>query len=315
MKSWKAREAAHRRALELARRAAQSERRSHTLPRASATDSTEDDPTVARAKQVITDWLARLDQLYGVPFEYLVPDYRMLPPESIRWAFLDPNWLARANDGALSVGRQSTFDALLDRQFEDEIASSVSLAVPLQRSKLRGVPLPQDVSVGGTLAVLLIRSALVSGYPGLEVKATNSAGHAVQLVRMDHLAADVLLVIFAELPAEVELVEPAEGLHFGVREENGAPTTLLRSLQPGSLGRQVTNDGTAVAVNLAWRNDDPTLGVLDIAASCAAIGDALQRHDGWPAGKSLGSGELAIEMVRAPGLQRFVPNTSGGEEP
>jgi hypothetical protein len=33
----------------------------------------------------LNNWLARLKLLYGVPFNYLVPDEGMLPPESIRF--------------------------------------------------------------------------------------------------------------------------------------------------------------------------------------------------------------------------------------
>ena len=51
----------------------------------------------------VSAWLADLQVLTGVPFAYLVPDSRMLPPESIRFFAVDPNWTAALVDGALSI--------------------------------------------------------------------------------------------------------------------------------------------------------------------------------------------------------------------
>ena len=50
-------------------------------------------------------FLAHLRLLVGVPFEYLVPDSRMLPDESIRFFYLDRSWTDRLVDGAISVGK------------------------------------------------------------------------------------------------------------------------------------------------------------------------------------------------------------------
>ena len=58
----------------------------------------------------LTKWLGKLALLTGVPFNYLVPDERMLPLESIRFFYLDPNWVAALSDGAFSIGRNLTAD-------------------------------------------------------------------------------------------------------------------------------------------------------------------------------------------------------------
>jgi len=52
----------------------------------------------------IEDWLARLLLLYGVPFNYLVPDLHMLPAESLRFFKVDFNWVEALVDGAYSLG-------------------------------------------------------------------------------------------------------------------------------------------------------------------------------------------------------------------
>ena len=53
-------------------------------------------------------FLAHLRLLVGVPFEYLVPDARLLPDESIRFFYLDRSWTDRLVDGAISVGKIGT---------------------------------------------------------------------------------------------------------------------------------------------------------------------------------------------------------------
>ncbi len=53
----------------------------------------------------ITEWLSKLQLLRDVPLNYLVADENMLPPESIRFFYVDPNWIQALTDGALSIGR------------------------------------------------------------------------------------------------------------------------------------------------------------------------------------------------------------------
>src|SRR5688500_7702091 len=56
-------------------------------------------------------WLGQLLLLHSLPFNNLVADARMLPPESIRFFFLDRNWLDSLLDGALSVAQLSAPDS------------------------------------------------------------------------------------------------------------------------------------------------------------------------------------------------------------
>lgn len=67
----------------------------------------------------IEESLGRLMLLYGVPFHYLVPEEDMLPPESIRFFYLDPGWLKCLLEGACSVGRSSRADDLVDQHLRN----------------------------------------------------------------------------------------------------------------------------------------------------------------------------------------------------
>src|SRR3984885_3921005 len=53
----------------------------------------------------LVDWLTKLKLLYGIPFNYLVPDEQFLPMETLRFFQVDPDWINSLTDGALSVGR------------------------------------------------------------------------------------------------------------------------------------------------------------------------------------------------------------------
>jgi hypothetical protein len=53
-------------------------------------------------------FLAHLRVLVGVPFDYLIADSRLLPPESIRFFYIDRSWTDRLVDGAVSVGKIGT---------------------------------------------------------------------------------------------------------------------------------------------------------------------------------------------------------------
>ena len=58
-------------------------------------------PKVFTLPEVVRTWLARLRMLEGVPFQHLVPDAELLPPESIRFFHLDREWTDALTQGCL----------------------------------------------------------------------------------------------------------------------------------------------------------------------------------------------------------------------
>lgn len=178
----------------------------------------------AEELSIITSWLKKLQKLQGVPFEYLVPNENMLPPESIRIFQIDQNWMEALVDGASSVGRTTQF--ALDH---DRAAANL----------LRGDTKDSDIPVCG----FLLRSAIVAGWPGLMIKAFASESDTVPvpLVRQAHLAKDVMLCLFTGDFTIVKIQQPLEGLHFGADFSDGAYTKELRSLTAGAdFGTSVT---------------------------------------------------------------------------
>jgi hypothetical protein len=149
----------------------------------------ENDPDVITVAQ----WLGGLLLLGGVPFDHLAADARMLPAESIRFFYIDPNWTGAMIDGALSVGlgssEESAIQAVLTTQLE-RMALDAALA---QRASALGQPPSRPPT--GPICGLLIRSALVTGWPGLVVKGF-LAGAKTDLLRLEVIAPNVLVCLF-----------------------------------------------------------------------------------------------------------------------
>ncbi|RDW58743.1 hypothetical protein BP6252_13219 [Coleophoma cylindrospora] len=58
--------------------------------------------------QLVLSWVLDKMFLSGIPFQYLVVDQAYLPPESLRFFHIDPNWMDAFLDGALSLGNHLT---------------------------------------------------------------------------------------------------------------------------------------------------------------------------------------------------------------
>ncbi|MBI1298839.1 hypothetical protein GC175_28230 [bacterium] len=169
----------------------------------------------------VENWFARLNRLEGIPFNYLLPAEQMLPAESIRFFHLDEAWISSLLDGALSIGRATTFDHAYDR---DQL-----------------MHLAANRYTGAT--GFLMRSAVVAGWPGLLVD-----GYAeriddnnftpvhlpVSLVRMARLSDNVLLCLFGGETQTIDIHLKPEMLHFGVARNSGEPVGYHKLLRNGT---------------------------------------------------------------------------------
>lgn len=334
----------------------------------------------------VTDYLAKLALLYGVPFENLVPDSRMLPPESLRFFYVDANWIESLVDGALSTGTHSNRDIRFSRVMRDVVREVTNEAAREVRSNLRGtappaslggiivgsrpgpfqitstsrsvtitvdtgIPVtktvlltvgnraPADVAVelntgftglaavsansSGVLTLstltagaliklgpgtansvlgltsvragLLMRSLIVSGWPGLEIvgytSATEDETTRIKPLRIERLSPNVMLVIFDQIPQLVVFNEPRETLHFGT-------TSVVKALRNPNTGAPLTTKLDSIPMRVA----DPS--VLNIAQLVASLKDPNRLT---PAVPSFTSATLAIEMIESAGKRLFLP--------
>ena len=112
--------------------------------------------------QSVIDWLAQASLLYGVPFEYLVPQARLLPRESIRFFYIDTNWLHRLVEGAVSIGMSSSADTVQLMGAIEKIVDQAMLGTSGVRAKMRGKPAAPAGQTVGPITGFLLRSAAVS---------------------------------------------------------------------------------------------------------------------------------------------------------
>ena len=109
--------------------------------------------TGSKAKKIIPNavkqWFQGLGLLQSVPFNYLVPDEGLLPPECIRFFCLDSVWIDCLQDGAFSVGRVTKGDLSDDKKI----------------TELNNFLRQQNQTISG----MIMRSQVVSGWPSLLV--------------------------------------------------------------------------------------------------------------------------------------------------
>ncbi|MFE4512800.1 hypothetical protein ACFRMQ_01205 [Kitasatospora sp. NPDC056783] len=222
----------------------------------------------------VAAWLARLPLLEMIPFEHLVPDPAMLPPESLRFAYTDPGWVRAAVDGALSVGVGHALDADLN-QLAAEVAAPPPCAV-------------------------LLRSDLVPNWPKIIMAASRGA-ESVEPVRRAVYGEDVLLILYPEVIDTFTLAEPPQGLHFGFSDIG---TIELRRITGASIGAPMGEFPADPADDRFARFLRPGgRDVLNVAGRGDALLPALgAAHDG----ARLSSAQFALQMIKAPQLQEFV---------
>lgn len=174
--------------------------------------------------QKLVDWLGRLALLQGVPFEYLVPDAAMLPPESLRCFSIDPRWVACLLDGAWSLDREPVDVWAFDAAYQPWQQLLPGASNPLS---------PSFEGTGGTWPSfgILLNSRLLSGYwPGIDFATGNDAA----LLREDRLGPNTLLLLYDQPFQSLTIQEPPEGIHFGFAvDAQGDLSKPLRNLPGG----------------------------------------------------------------------------------
>lgn len=231
----------------------------------------------------IANWFQDLELLKNVPFNYLVPDTRLLPPESLRFFWIDSYWVDCLQDGAFSVGRVTKEDLRLDVQSRS-----------LQRSKTQS-----DKTITG----FLLHSEVVSGWPGLEIEgyATPVTGNnfvgpenKLTILRRDLLSDNILLCFFAGEVKTLDLSIKGSSVNCGVDPvdpiKKGSPITKgLRNLD----GKQTTGN-----IEVPFRNQD--LGVINIEEMTNRLKEGLKSPDNFT------SAQFAATMIEGSPKVRFV---------
>jgi len=205
-------------------------------------------------------WLGSLVNLVPVPFSHLVPDPALLPAESIRFFFIDPNWIDALIAGATSIPLQGSGSLAATALIRDHFLAKAKYPV----------------------AGLLLRSQLVSGWPTLVINAS-LGGSRVTAVRDDTLSSSVRLLLFEQIPDCVSIGEPYHGVQLGMDFDAQNNLSITPRYVSGSnIGAPA---GPSVPVNAPG-------GVLDLTALQSTLQSALNAP--------IGPGDFGLQMVRAP---------------
>lgn len=263
----------------------------------------------------LRQWLARLRLLDSVPFAYLVPDSLLLPPESIRFFYVDREWTDALVEGALSVGTVNSSDRAQLEQLYGQVRDEID-----EEERVVREPGGEAVQKGpaGTITGFLLRSRAVSGWPAMHVRAyrrevggdneiiPESHPDRVKVLRLERLAPAVLLALFDGVPAVIHLEEPRSGVQFGVRLETaGGPNQFSAFVIARDASTSDDVPGQ-VHVPVTFRRGSP--GVLDMKRT----GASLLATGGTNLAGAVDGAEFALEMIRFPYRQVFGDPAQGG---
>jgi hypothetical protein len=259
----------------------------------------------------LEQWLRNLQILKGVPFNYLVPDEGMLPPESIRFFYLDPNWMDALIDGAFSIGRNLTLDEA-SPIFAIDAAAGPGLRLNLRvnaaalRSAHLGLPAPMT-----TLKVVtgfILRSSLVPAYPGMGVYAYDDAGGTLEILRFERLGQDseTIFCLIDGDAAQIDLHEAPEQLHYGIDEYelSSGNVSAFKYVRPFTITNnevKIEKNGIKTDISGCFRAEAPrTLRMANLAATLQPVADP-----DLPV-PYLNAAQMGFEMTQGVGLVSFI---------
>ncbi|MFE7608517.1 hypothetical protein [Streptomyces celluloflavus] len=272
------------------------------LSRADARASLDDDSRAAALLSVashragaLADRLTELRTLRSVPFSSLMPDFRMLPEESLRLFRVDPVWLDALLAGARDVAVHTSLDQRCDR----------SLRTATQSGDRSGYP----------VAGLLMRSDLVPAWPDMIVVAKKGTRELTE-IRREPVASDILLCLYDDVPDHVLIREPSEGIHFGIDTDSAGREVIgLRQLMAGQdppLGATLpgeyfpTGPDTVFSAYLRPPQEGGVKDVLRLEGDDGLIKPLAQAHSL----SDLHPAQLAVQLVNAPLEQRLMPGST-----
>jgi len=251
----------------------------------------------------VAEWLGRLLLLYPLPFDNLVPDPRMLPVESLRFFYLDTNWLNAALDGAMSLGLDSSRQTFFSQVTKGMVYDAAMQALAVIRDNLQGIPTGSNPVPPAVMSGFLLRSAMVTGWPNLAIRAKDENDTSLKILRMDHLSSGVLLCIFDGVPKNIEFSEPQESLGFGVDDDGNV--VIRDILSPDNTGNQLgllqirdlTGKQQLCMRTAAGR--ELNIAPSDSNGLIQTLVATLKQHNCAAPGDTLGPASFAIQLIKS----------------
>ncbi|MBI3260560.1 MAG: hypothetical protein HYZ54_13965 [Ignavibacteriae bacterium] len=260
---------------------------------------------------IVSNFISRLKLLYGIPFNYMVPDERMLPLESLRFFYIDTAWIDALVEGAFSIGSSTSGDGAMGQVLSPLLHTESMLSAPKIRKKLFKKTLLADepiIPVTNPTGFLL-RSQVVAGWPGMEVHGFDSTGKELDILRFEQLSSGVSLCIFNGVVQKVIIQEQPEALHFGVNVDIQDPIpskftksfryiTAYNDKQPG----EEVPESVAPSLKISEYTRTNVSSVLEIDDIAVSMKDEVEKKIAYTG--LFTSAEFALEMIE--GVQEVV---------
>lgn len=270
----------------------------------------------------LESFLAHLRLLVGVPFDYLVPDARLLPPESIRFFFLDRSWTDRLVDGVIAVGKMGTREQAHHHARGEDVQARLDgmerFVRDLQRDWMSyEAAQAQALRGGGVVTGFLLRSSTVSGWPHMDVRAfgrelrlyptaAEMEKARVRTLRLERLSPSVLIALFDGVPRLVWCEEPHHGVQFGVRVDAGRIHVARRTA-----AGQAEDEAAHPPIDVPFRvGGHRVVHVVELRRRLEHARVTAPTELAMPAQE--GSADFAVEVLQPPWRQRFQRHGGGG---
>lgn len=295
---------------------------------------------------IIHDWMAEKLALSDIPPHYLIPEPSFVPPEAIRFFYIDDFWLDCLIDGALSVANHLNHDDDLVRlSIKSKFNDYLNADVPGSGIK------PQIPGYG-----FILRSQVVKAMPDLRITVNWSVpdppdhlrSTVVRYTRYDDTTLICLLDRWPEELDSIVLAQPPHQQRFCLGTHLSGPQTATSSSPalPGRLEVQLKRLYTSAPIAGEWKENtaqpfqatlpqdsekDDTYSWLDWDSRCIQLGPMmkdmtglLQRDttdEGTYADLQSNSCELGMELndpsyfftIRPPKMQgKMVPQPPHG---
>jgi hypothetical protein len=221
---------------------------------------------------VVIAFLKELAALKGVPLSYLIPDKKYITKTTgdsdILTVFhLDPKWIFALLDGAVSL----TGLRLLDT-----------------KTQVEGII--NEVYDHSVCSGFLLHSKIVSGWRGLEIKAFDQILKEPMKnpIRFERITPELFLGIFKGTIKKLNIKQPYEGLHFGIKEKVNSNEVYEKAwkLNNGSIDNKNIIEITKKSI----LKDNQVIRVSEIINSLKA---KTQNTDFSPA-------DFAFQMIDSP---------------
>lgn len=277
-------------------------------------------------------FLAHLRLLIGVPFDYLVGDSRLLPDESIRFFYLDRSWSDRLVDGAISVGKIGTREQSHHQAHAPGVQQQLDVSENIVRVLQRGLKdfptakqaadqnaQPADITTG-----FLLRSAAVSGWPHMDVRAFSGDVPAgidpakidpalmLPLLRLERLSPSVLIALFQGVPTLVWCEEPHHGVQFGVQEDSHGHVFIPVRDASGHL--IISANVSQTQIPLPFRTGGRrVIAISQLRKDIVQKDQDLSAQHLPPLPAQTGAAGFAISVLNPPWRQRFEGHGGSGD--